>query len=271
MRWELFAFPAQVPESRKTFAARASYIIAPSPRLPRNRCFALRAGFSSGPAARAVFHFGGCPIHASSRQQSRWLDSGSRPAGYVRSSRLGIVSSPFREELISGARIQKLPLTHPGQVFADSAPSLLRLTGKGLTPLSSLSCSRSAVSADTRSLSHSGVSVLPPPGSRRQRAFHEPVELCTRWALRLWSGSRGGIRKSLSFRTRFESDDSAGLHGRACPARPYSRASLRCYEIESGDHVLTKSVRGLLPEASLELDGPLSWKSSFTGHGRDGW
>ena len=49
-----------------------------------------------------------------------------------------------RGALISGGRIQKLLLTHPGQAFPDLAPSLLRLTGKGLMPLSSLSCSRSA-------------------------------------------------------------------------------------------------------------------------------
>ena len=37
-------------------------------------------------------------------------------------------------KLISGGRIQKHPLIPPGLVFPDSAPSLLRLTGKGLRP-----------------------------------------------------------------------------------------------------------------------------------------
>src|SRR5437870_314669 len=53
-------------------------------------------------------------------------------------------------------------------MFPDSAPSLLRLTGKGLMPLSSLSFSCFAFSANTRMLSASGWSVLPPPDSRRQ-------------------------------------------------------------------------------------------------------
>ena len=121
-------------------------------------------------------------------------------------------------------------------------------------------------------MSDSGFSVLPPENSRRQRALSEPVELCTRLAMfGFGPNPAGGIWKSLSFRTRFESDGSVELHNRVCPARPYSRTTPRGYEIESGDYVLTKTVRGLLPEASLELDGPLSWKSSSTGHERDGW
>ena len=89
--------------------------------------------------------------------------------------------SPSRGTPISGGRIQKRPLTHPGRALADSASSLLRLTGKGLTPRSSLSFSRSVfLSTDTRRLSAFGGSVLPPPGSRRQRALPEPVELFTR-------------------------------------------------------------------------------------------
>lgn len=94
-----------------------------------------------------------------------------------------MISSPCLSGLISRARIQKLPPTYPGQVVPDSAPSLLRLTGKGLMPLSSLSFSCSVFSTDTRKLSASGWSVLPPPDSRRQRAFREPVELFTRLAL----------------------------------------------------------------------------------------
>ena len=116
----------------------------------------------------------------------------SRPARHVRGSRPGIVSSALRA-LISGSRIQKRFPTHPGQVFPVSAPSLLRLTGKGLTPLSSLSFSRSAFSAEPRRGSLPGSSVSPPGGSRRQRALREPVEHFTRLALRLWSTPRRGI------------------------------------------------------------------------------
>jgi len=115
----------------------------------------------------------------------------SEPARPARGSRPGSVSSALGA-LISGGRIQKLLLTRPGQAFPDSAPSLLPLTGKGLTPLSSLSCSRSAFSAEPRRWSASGSSVLPPGGSRRQHTFREPVELCTRLALRLWSLSPVG-------------------------------------------------------------------------------
>lgn len=107
----------------------------------------------------------------------------SVPSRDGRGFRLGIVYGPT-EGPISGARIQKL-LPYPSWlVFPDSAPSLLRLTGKGLMPLSSLSFSRSAFSAEPRRLSPSGRSVLRPPGSRRQRALHEPYEHCTRLAPR---------------------------------------------------------------------------------------
>jgi hypothetical protein len=71
-------------------------------------------------------------------------DPWSESARYGRGSRPGIVSGP--EGPISRARIQKLSSTHPEQTCPDSAPSLLRLTGKGLRPLSSLSFSRSAFS-----------------------------------------------------------------------------------------------------------------------------
>ena len=47
--------------------------------------------------------------------------------------------------------------------------------------------------AEPRKLSASGSSVSPPGSSRRQRALYEPVELCTRLALRLWSESHRGI------------------------------------------------------------------------------
>jgi hypothetical protein len=101
---------------------------------------------------------------------------------YVRSSRSAIVSGAL-EAPISGERIQKRPLTRSGRDFTHSAPSLLSFTGKGLMPLSSLSFSRSAFLAEPRRLSASGRSVLPPPGSRRQRALPEPHEPCTRLAI----------------------------------------------------------------------------------------
>lgn len=49
----------------------------------------------------------------------------------------------------------------------------------------------------------------------------------------------GDSEDPLVFHTRFESDGSAGFHGRAFPARPYSRVWARGYEIESGDYSLT--------------------------------
>lgn len=181
-------------------------------------------------------------------------------------SRPGTVSGfPCWGTPISGGRIQKRPLTHPGRDLADSAPSLLRLTGKGLTPRSSLSFSRSTFySADTRRLSASGGSVLPPPGSRRQRALPEPVELFTRLVTIKrdcgpWS-RRGINRAPCSRRTRFEPDGSAEFHGRVIPARPHSCPLSRAhYEIESGDYSSIGEIGGLLPEASLERGEPVSW------------
>ena len=155
-------------------------------RRLKHRLTTAGTGYHSGSHTRCAVSL---TLHYSSHV-GRTLSS--RTVRHVRGSRLVMVSSATGA-LISGARIQKRPLTHPEQSFPDSAPSLLRLTGKGFLPLSSLSFSRSAVSAEPRSLSGSGKSVLPPPGSRRQRTFHEPVELCTRSALRLWSVSRGGI------------------------------------------------------------------------------
>lgn len=58
-------------------------------------------------------------------------------------------------DLISGDRIQKLPLTCFRMDFPCPAPSPLELTGKGLSPLSSLSFSRPHFGG-TRRLSASG-------------------------------------------------------------------------------------------------------------------
>ena len=102
---------------------------------------------------------------------------------YVRRSPLAIVSSPTTAGPISGERIQKRPLTRSGRDFTHSAPSLLSFTGKGLTPLSSLSFSRSAFLAEPRRRSATGRSVSPQPGSRRQHALNEPDGLCTRLAI----------------------------------------------------------------------------------------
>jgi len=112
-------------------------------------------------------------------------------------------ASLLRGTPISGARIQKRPLTHPeGSRFPMRHRLGPWLTGKGLTPRSSLSCSRSAFSqADTRrGFGVSGGSVLPPPGSRRQRALREPDGLCTRLVPRLRNcGPRpaGGLARLL--------------------------------------------------------------------------
>ena len=106
----------------------------------------------------------------------------SRPARHVRSSRLGTVSDALIAP-ISGSRIQKRFPTHPGPACPDPAPSLLRLTGKGLTPLSSLSFSRSAFLGRTPEvvcLRRVGVATarLPTPAhvNRTCRALH-PIGL----------------------------------------------------------------------------------------------
>jgi len=135
--------------------------------------------------------------------------------------------APRGGALISRARIQKRPSTHPEPAFPGSAPSRLRLTGKGLLPLSSLSFSRSAFCSgypEGVSLRRVGVATarLPTPAcvTRTCRAFHPIGSACAE----LWSlGPAGGLAV-LPLRTRFESHHSAGLHGRACPARPHSRA-----------------------------------------------
>ena len=152
-------------------------------------------------------------------------DFASSPSRYVQNFRLAIVSSPGFSALISGVRIQKRPLTHPDLVFPDSASSLLLLTGKGLTPLSSLSFSWSAFFGRTPEVVFSrliGVATvrLPTPACviRTCRAFHPIGHV---W---LWSESRRGICNApCSLLTRFESNGSADFHVRVFPARPHSR------------------------------------------------
>jgi hypothetical protein len=119
-----------------------------------------------------------CPL----RKQSRWLDA--RVHAHQVCPKLPLRHSfqrPWRADL--QGRIQKRPVTHPGRVSADSAPSLFSFTVKGLMPLSSLSFSRSAFWAEPRRLSVSGPSVSPSRGSRRQRALNEPFEPFTRLAI----------------------------------------------------------------------------------------
>lgn len=108
-----------------------------------------------------------------------------RPTGYVRGSRLAIVSSrslrgPFRRTEYRSSLLPSRP------TFPCSAPSLCDLTGKGFMPLSSLSCSRSAfVRRNPGAFACSDSSVLPRRDSRRQQALLEPNEPFTRSALRL--------------------------------------------------------------------------------------
>ena len=89
------------------------------------------------------------------------------------------------------------------------------------------------------------------------------------WPSWLWSDARRGINDApWASRTRFGQDRPRTLQLSACPARPHSACYL-AHGIESGDYSAGKA--GLLPKASLELDDPLSRKSSSTGHWRDGW
>lgn len=93
------------------------------------------------------------------------------------------------------------------------------------------------VSANPRNVSDSGWSVLPPPDSRRQRALIEPVELFTRLAMSGFGPNPAGgfAAKTVSLRTRFESNGSADFHVRVFPARPHSRR-VQVHEIESKDY-----------------------------------
>ena len=140
---------------------------------------------------RRVRAYGWCRAQMHTRKERRDENSSQMRsrAGGVQSFQVWSRLPPrhsFRSR--SGHRFQGLEyrscsLIRPGWTFPDSAPSLLLLTGKGLMPLSSLSFSRSAFSADPRRVSPSGWSVLRPPGSRRQRTLHEPHEHCTRLAI----------------------------------------------------------------------------------------
>ena len=140
------------------------------------------------------------------------------------------------------------------------------MTGKGSRPLSSLSFSRSAFLAEPRRLSASGQSVLPPPGSRRQLALPEPYEPFTRSAIvALVLSPAGGFGVPWSSSPALDKTDLPHYSSRRVPL-----ARIHClHGIESGDYAAGKA--GLLPKASLELDDPLSWKSSSTGRRHDGW
>lgn len=186
----------------------------------------------------------------------------SEPDRHVRSSRPGIVSSALAA-LISRARIQKLPSTHPGQVFPDSAPSLLRLTGKGLTPLSSLSFSCSAFSADTRmgvTIRLVGVATarLPTPAcvSRTCRALH-PIGHDG-----FGPSPTGGFGVPWSSAPALDKTDLPHCSGRRVPL---ARIQLRIFSWDRIRRLLFVGDEGLLPKASLELDDPLSWKIQLYG------
>jgi len=124
------------------------------------------------------------------------------------------------------AEYRSAPLPTLVRALPTRLTSLLSFTGKGLMPLSSLSCSRSAFLGRTPevvSLRLIGVATarLPTPArvNRTCRALH-PIGLAT---ARLWSGSRRGIcRAPWARRTRFGQDRPVALQPPACPARPHS-------------------------------------------------
>ena len=103
-------------------------------------------------------------------------------ARYVRGFRLGIVScAPCGADFNQGNT--EVLIYPPDTLFPIRQPSLCKLTGKGLLPLSSLSFSSSVVSTERRSLSRSDWSVLPQPNSRHQQTLKKPDEHFTRRAM----------------------------------------------------------------------------------------
>ena len=103
-------------------------------------------------------------------------------ARYVRGFRLGIVScAPCSADFNQGNT--EVLIYPPDTLFPIRQPSLCKLTGKGLLPLSSLSFSSSIVSTERRRLSRADWSVLPQPNSRHQQTLKKPDELFTRRAM----------------------------------------------------------------------------------------
>ena len=129
----------------------------------------------------------------------------------------------------------------PLATFARFGTVSLQTHWQGLAPLSSLSFSWSAFlfgktpEVVTLRLVRVATAKLPTPAALPEpsRALH-PIGHVWLWSLSHWRD----LKSSLNLRTRFEPDGSAALRGRAFPARPYSRGSPRCYEIESGDYSL---------------------------------
>ena len=151
-----------------------------------------------------------------------------RFARYVRGSRPGIVSKPF----LGAASFRRIEYRSFSPTllatFARFGTVSLQTDWQGLAPLSSLSFSRFAFffgktpEVVSLRLIRVATAKLPTPAALPEPcgAFHPGGHV------RLWSLSRWrDLKSSLKLRTRFEPDGSAGLHGRAVPARPYSRAS----------------------------------------------
>ena len=155
----------------------------------------------------------------------------------------GCVRAPARASFpvlgrpISGARIQKL-LPYPpwsgvssfGSVSAAAdwqgldAPFIVELFTVCVFPQNPGGCLAS------------GGSVSPLPGSRRQRTFHEPVELCTRSALRLWSRVPwGDLQCSLITAHPLRIKRLRRIARQSISRSPVFARLPSPYEIESGD------------------------------------
>ena len=98
----------------------------------------------------------------------------------------------------------------------SSAPSLIMLTSKGLTPISSLRFSPWAFSAHRRAKSLARFQVSPLGSSRRWRTLNEPDGTCTRVARRLWSEPRWRIFTDFNSRGL----DFGGESSRYVPVAP---------------------------------------------------
>lgn len=185
---------------------------------------------------------------------------------HVRGFRLVMVSDPLGDRF-QGLEYRSCSLTHPVRRFPDSAPSLLRFTGKGSMPLSSLSFSRSAFSADPRRLSLPrlvglATARLPTPArvTRTLRALH-PID-----PKGFGHVSHGGIWKSPS---------SPALNQTTppnCTAEPFPFARIPgcpAHEIESEDY--SRLVAGDYSQKPLSNVAGHSRGTTLYGTCRDGW
>jgi len=162
--------------------------------------------------------------------------------------------------LISGARIQKRPLTHPRRAFPGSACVSAATVWQGLDAPLIVELFTVCVLGRTPEvvgLRLVGVATarLPTPAcvKRTCRALH-PI------GHHGFGPSPAGGFAVQAPRTRFGHDRPAASQRQACPARP---PSSNHHGIESGDYSAFRA--GLLPKASLELDDPLSWKIQLYG------